>query len=179
MSEELDPTAHSRTRRRWLEAGLVLAIVSGLGAVLRLGADGRSQRSCQSNLKQAALAMFQYSRDYDERYPLGDWQQALLPYTKSTTVFSCSQGRPFAMHRGVVGRQMSSIYDVRAPMFFESTLGQINALDDGSHWPAQGVHRTGITQPFGSHVAALDGSVRLSLSKPDFVLAPKPSSLWK
>lgn len=156
------------------EVGLVLVAVSGLGAVLRLGADGRSQRSCQSNLKQAALAMFQYSRDYDERYTLANWQQALLPYAKSNTVFFCSQGNPFAMHKGAVGRQMSDIHDTQAPMLFESTLGQLNALDNGSHWPAKGVHRMGTMQPFGSHWAAFDGPTHFALSKPNFALAPRP-----
>ena len=171
MSEELNSTAPARTRRRWLEAGLVLAVVSGLGAVLRLGADGRSQRSCQSNLKQVMLAMLQYNRDYDERYPLANWQPVLLPYAKSERLFFCFEGKPFAMHRGIVARGMSDIHDTKAPMLFESTLVQLNALDDGSHWPAPGVHRAGFRQPLGSHVAALDGSVRLSLSKPDFTLA--------
>ncbi len=59
---------------------------------------------CQSNLKQIALAVFQYSQDYDERYPLVEvhdapisatrslgWADALQPYLKSTRVFQCPE----------------------------------------------------------------------------------------
>ena len=57
---------------------------------------------CQSNLKQVALGVFQYTQDYDEKYPIvkvntagitgsnpWGWADALQPYLKSTAVFHC------------------------------------------------------------------------------------------
>ncbi len=57
---------------------------------------------CQSNLKQVALGMFQYTQDYDEKYPIvkgsdtgcgyassWGWADALQPYLKSTSIYHC------------------------------------------------------------------------------------------
>ncbi len=57
---------------------------------------------CQTNLKQLGLAMFQYTQDYDEKYPLvkvnekgvsisnpWGWADALQPYVPSSTVYHC------------------------------------------------------------------------------------------
>ncbi len=59
---------------------------------------------CPSNLKQISLGIFQYTQDYDEKYPpvnLNDtnismekplgWADALFPYLKSHQLFWCSQ----------------------------------------------------------------------------------------
>jgi prepilin-type processing-associated H-X9-DG protein len=58
--------------------------------------------SCQSNLKQVSLGVFQYTQDWDEKYPptnlkdtnineknpLG-WADTLFPYLKSHQIFWC------------------------------------------------------------------------------------------
>ncbi len=57
---------------------------------------------CASNLKQVALGIFQYTQDYDEKFPIvkvhetrisgtrpWGWADALQPYLKSTAVFHC------------------------------------------------------------------------------------------
>jgi prepilin-type processing-associated H-X9-DG protein len=47
-------------------------------------------RSCQSNLKQIALGMAQYTMDYDEKYPLAKpWIDVIQPYIKSEIIFNC------------------------------------------------------------------------------------------
>jgi prepilin-type processing-associated H-X9-DG protein len=54
-------------------------------------------RSCQSNLKQVALALTQYQYDYDERYPAVaisptspyGWADAIQPYLKDTRLLQC------------------------------------------------------------------------------------------
>jgi len=65
--------------------------------------DLRSQ--CQSNLKQIALAVKQYTTDYDNRFPLVavnpppspaagvpyGWADALQPYLKSAQIYQCAK----------------------------------------------------------------------------------------
>ncbi len=64
--------------------------------------SGSKSPSCQSNLKQIALGVFQYTQDYDERYPIVEvndshvssdnphgWADALQPYLKSTQLYQC------------------------------------------------------------------------------------------
>ncbi len=52
------------------------------------------QSSCASNMKQMALAMTQYTQDYDDchvpAYTVNwNWQQLTLPYIKTSNVFVC------------------------------------------------------------------------------------------
>ncbi len=45
---------------------------------------------CQSNLKQIALGIAQYSQDYDEKLPLArNWTDELFPYLKNEKIFDC------------------------------------------------------------------------------------------
>lgn len=87
-----------------IELLVVIAIISILAAIL-FPVFGRAREnarrtSCQSNLKQIALGVKQYTLDYDERFPLDvvsgtagvspfGWADALLPYTKSTQILQC------------------------------------------------------------------------------------------
>jgi prepilin-type N-terminal cleavage/methylation domain-containing protein/prepilin-type processing-associated H-X9-DG protein len=59
-----------------IEILVVIVIISLLAAILfpvfnRVRENAR-RASCQSNLKQIALAVTQYTQDYDERYPMGE-----------------------------------------------------------------------------------------------------------
>jgi prepilin-type processing-associated H-X9-DG protein len=64
--------------------------------------DGNRHYSCTSNLKQIGLAVFQYSQDWDEKFPIVNvkdaaideknplgWADALFPYTKTQRLFWC------------------------------------------------------------------------------------------
>lgn len=84
---------------------LCLMAVIPLGMLLFPGALRATKAKddpCQSNLKQLGLAIFQYTQDYDEKYPIikvssagisntnpWGWADALQPYLKSTAVFHC------------------------------------------------------------------------------------------
>jgi hypothetical protein len=60
-------------RRKWDVLGAMLALVIGGGLIgwnRRIIQQDKEQRTCMSQLRQAGLAMYQYIRDYDEKYPL-------------------------------------------------------------------------------------------------------------
>jgi prepilin-type N-terminal cleavage/methylation domain-containing protein/prepilin-type processing-associated H-X9-DG protein len=81
-----------------IELLVVIAIIAILAAIL-FPVFGRAREnarrsSCQSNLKQIALGIKQYTQDYDERFPMwsastNGWSYAIQPYVKSTQVLQC------------------------------------------------------------------------------------------
>jgi len=86
-----------------IELLVVIAIIAILAAILfpvfARAREKARQASCQSNLKQMALAARMYSQDYDERVvpmwtwgagPGRDWFQWILyPYVKNYNLFEC------------------------------------------------------------------------------------------
>lgn len=85
---------------------VVIAIIAILAAILfpvfARARENARRSSCQSNLKQLALGMTQYTQDYDEKYPALGWHNccgsgwyyrywgsAIQPYIKSTQIFAC------------------------------------------------------------------------------------------
>lgn len=85
-----------------IELLVVIAIIALLAAILfpvfARARENARRSSCQSNLKQVGLGIAQYTQDYDERMPnlgtddyapTGYWQAAIMPYIKSTQLFSC------------------------------------------------------------------------------------------
>ena len=93
-----------------IELLVVIAIIAILAAILfpvfaRAREKGR-QASCESNLKQIALAGAMYSADYDGNfvaYYLGpnanfttpdySWRSQLVPYIKNAQIFQCASYR--------------------------------------------------------------------------------------
>lgn len=99
-----------------IELLVVIAIIAILAAILfpvfARARENARRASCQSNLKQIALGVFQYTQDYDEKMPilyadldgasgyqapadgasapydLG-WAKLLDPYLKSSQIFQC------------------------------------------------------------------------------------------
>ncbi len=93
-----------------IELLVVIAIVGLLAAILfpvfaKVREDGR-RTTCQSNLKQLALAFLAYAQDNGERLPAqtgdwqpdpvknhnaitNDWELKLLPYTKTREIARC------------------------------------------------------------------------------------------
>lgn len=84
-----------------IELLVVIAIIAILAAILfPVFAQAREkarQTACLSNTKQMALAVIQYTSDYDELLPVignnaqcrGRWQWQLYPYVKNPDVFTC------------------------------------------------------------------------------------------
>ena len=86
-----------------IELLVVIAIIAILAAILfpvfARARENARRSSCQSNFKQIALGIAQYTQDYDERYPnilaasatnpgIG-WALAVQPYLKSEQIFQC------------------------------------------------------------------------------------------
>ena len=76
-----------------IELLVVIAIIAILAAIL-FPVFGRAREnarraSCQSNLKQVGLAMYQYAQDYDERLVKEYWGSEIYPYTKSREILQC------------------------------------------------------------------------------------------
>ncbi|BCM93529.1 hypothetical protein IAD21_05420 [Abditibacteriota bacterium] len=83
-----------------IELLVVIAIIAILAAILfpvfARARENARRSSCQSNLKQIGLGLFQYTQDYDERWPYRNsagnmiwWPNQIMPYLKSTQIFSC------------------------------------------------------------------------------------------
>jgi prepilin-type N-terminal cleavage/methylation domain-containing protein/prepilin-type processing-associated H-X9-DG protein len=111
-----------------IELLVVIAIIAILAAILfpvfARARENARRASCQSNLKQIALGVFQYTQDYDEKYPqsyididgaagwqtpttaTGDqgWAFTLQPYLKSIQIFQCPSETtapgPYAQYGG-------------------------------------------------------------------------------
>ncbi len=96
---------HSKRRTRTtagftlIELLVALAILAIIAAILFpvfAGVRERGRRTtCQSNLKQIALAMQQYVQDNNGTYPPNsDWGYAPYSYLKNIAVFRCSDHPP-------------------------------------------------------------------------------------
>ncbi len=92
-----------------IELLVVIAIIAILAAILfpvfAKAREKARQASCQSNLKQLALATLMYVQDYDEKFPV--WNRyvdanlqplsppaAVFPYVKNVQVYQCPSGDP-------------------------------------------------------------------------------------
>lgn len=87
-----------------IELLVVIAIIAILAAILfpvfSRARENARRASCQSNLKQIGLGIFQYIQDYDEKYPPAvgggaansgayGWAEEIQPYLKSTQILQC------------------------------------------------------------------------------------------
>jgi len=89
-----------------IELLVVIAIIAILAAILfpvfARARENARRSSCQSNLKQIGLGVFQYIQDYDEKFPMAvtgststtsqppvGWADSVQPYLKSTQIYQC------------------------------------------------------------------------------------------
>lgn len=102
-----------------IELLVVIAIIAILASILfpafARARENARRASCQSNLKQLALGIFQYSADYDDRLIMVSngpdyWQTILDPYLKSSQVWRCPSSPAYDAATALTGTVDSSIY---------------------------------------------------------------------
>jgi len=104
-----------------IELLVVIAIIAILAAILfpvfARAREKARQSSCQSNLKQAGLAILMYVQDYDERLMYGwhiyscssTWEGMVMPYVANEQIFACPSGLNISGISG--GGNYSWVYD--------------------------------------------------------------------
>jgi prepilin-type N-terminal cleavage/methylation domain-containing protein/prepilin-type processing-associated H-X9-DG protein len=101
-----------------IELLVVIAIIAILAAILfpvfAKAREKARQSSCQSNLKQIALAAIQYYQDFDEKTVLGYdagrlWSDLLMPYMKSTQLLVCPSANYGVNSYGINSQSMSGV----------------------------------------------------------------------
>ncbi len=115
LTDATGPGARELLRQRGrraftlIELLVVISIIAILAAILfpvfSRARENARRSACLSNSKQIALAVAQYTQDYDEtlvsyRYRPSSyygWQVALMPYIKSTQVFVCPSARKVSL----------------------------------------------------------------------------------
>jgi prepilin-type processing-associated H-X9-DG protein len=72
--------------------------------------DKARAASCESNLKQLALAEMMYVQDYDSHFPrAGEYHKLIFPYVKNEMVFQCPVGGTYAMNSKLSGLELKTI----------------------------------------------------------------------
>lgn len=126
--------------------------------------ENARRSSCQSNLKQLALAVKQFEQDHDEKFPTGttmaQWKPQLTPYLGGAggdKLFVCPShtgaGESYEVNPALSGVNEATIDDISGtPMFYE---------------PQSGLHLD------GSSMAFADGHVKWFRESQAQALAPK------
>lgn len=174
-------------------AALGVIIVVGAGVMFYEAAQRQLRavqtKNCQINLKIIGLAMLQYNRDYDEKYPLAErWADSLKPYAVGTSkpnreeafakMFHCpTTGSFYSYNRNLETVTMEQVVPFeRETLVIEVVTGQTkpNLSGGGELWPSSPIHETAGTR--GNHVLFADGHVELTTSKPAFRSFMTPTS---
>ncbi len=123
--------------------------------------ESAREAASQSNLRQLALGITQYTQDHDERMPDADkWVDEIMPYVKSEAIFydpSAPAGEKwsYAYNRTLSHQSLAALEDpAQTAMLFESTAGVKNASDTGQSVPRPGRHLG------GTDYAQADGHVK-------------------
>jgi prepilin-type N-terminal cleavage/methylation domain-containing protein/prepilin-type processing-associated H-X9-DG protein len=165
-----------RTGFTLIELLVVIAIIAILASILfpvfARARENARRSSCSSNLKQLGLGVMMYVQDYDEKYPMGyynqnsatpqGWQQIVLPYVKSNQVYLCpsSTVTPSDPGTGNYGANWLifpnmewSADSVVSMSSIASTASVYMLMDSGSHLLQPKPQSTSST-PYGSSVTA-------------------------
>lgn len=189
-SERLPTPTRGWSPPRDVVIGTCLCVVMGLitFAVVQPARQKRMRTACMSNLRQIVLAMKQYTRDYDERFPLVfadndrsrrfdnvsdlGWAEALYPYIKNYQVYQCPAEPNSADWRdGLRAGYCDFFYNARLAPFREFNIEFYSeVIVYGDHTPgsadnhlspARGLDPVAATRHFeGANYAFVDGHVK-------------------
>ncbi len=136
-----------------IELLVVIAIIAILAAILfpvfARARENARRASCQSNLKQIGLGVMQYTQDYDERYPMrqynnsaigiaNSWRRTTYPYTKSSQLFSCpSNSSNSRLADDSSDGSITALGDPSAPRFNRSYGSNSTAVNIGGDTPME------------------------------------------
>jgi prepilin-type N-terminal cleavage/methylation domain len=134
------PTNAAAAAFTLIELLVVIAIIAILASILfpvfAKAREKARQTACLSNCKQMALAIQQYTQDYDETLPWaqqedgGAWNLLIYPYVMNDDVYRCpSDDNPVSM-AGTGGKKLSYLpnYAVLSPnRFAPLTLADFDA----------------------------------------------------
>ncbi len=130
--------------------------------------ENAERSSSQSNLKQLALGVIQYTQDHDEKMPdAASWGDEILPFVHTEALFrdpSAPAGEKwsYAYNSTLSGVALAKLDSpAQTVMLFESNAGAKNASDTGRSVPKPGRHNGGTDYAFADgHVIWLrDGVV--------------------
>lgn len=184
------PSTRSWKPLRDLLVGAVLSAVAAV-AVFGLLAPMRHQRmqsGCLSNLRQIALGMKQYVRDYDEKFPLVytdhdhsgafdsvreiGWGQILQPYMKNEWILQCpAEPNEPDFRDSKQADYCDYFYNARLAAVGESRIDYVsnvicfgdNKTGSAANWvsPARSLDREAAMRHFrGANYAYVDGHVK-------------------
>jgi len=163
-----------------IELLVVIAIIAILAAILfpvfTQARKRGQQTACTSNMRQIAIALRQYSADYDGRAPECDdtkadgsgwWWVILHKYTNSDGVFVCPAWTPTAPpadHAADAGlRAPRTIGGIRG------TYGWNEGLDDLPEHKLSGKATDGVSWNASTLAAVADGYNGFHVYKPDHI----------
>ncbi len=149
-------------RRRWSVPKVLLAVIGLATAFALFFPVMEPPRSlvtaCLSNIKQLATAAHIYLADHDDRFPLENWSDAMMPYTKNEDMLTCTENSPggygYAMNFAVVGKVYGAP-DMNMTVLFFETEARARNLVMNLAGRADAKHKERF-----SHVAYCDGSAR-------------------
>jgi prepilin-type N-terminal cleavage/methylation domain-containing protein/prepilin-type processing-associated H-X9-DG protein len=172
-------TTFHRSAFTLIELLVVIAIIAILAAILfpvfARARENARRASCQSNLKQIGIAAMMYTQDYDERLPYyslaptGYWENAILPYTKSTQIYDCPS-------RSLVNQRA---YGMNYPNMDHPAMAQIGSpaetvyimdanINDGGACGVTGPYGSDPQQCYFAHVNYPRQTSYQYISRPDF-----------
>ena len=151
-----------------IELLVVIAIIAILAAILfpvfQKVRENARRTACLSNTKQIALAVIQYSQDYDEKCPGGidgygggqgpgaeggsGWGGQVYAYVKSTGVFLCPDDSTNAGTNGAYGSAHISSYGLNSNLSLGvSYKGDQNGYNEGACTQSDSVSLAAISSP--------------------------------
>ena len=176
---------------------LAVVAVVAIGAAILFPIPCRSREnarrsSCQSNLKQIGLAFAQYTKDYDDKFPLlnnvpGVDRAPLVPYFNDYDIFQCPSARSHAanttdyfVNARLAGADKTKIANPNAHVDFvilsgdgaddQASPAQLTSLPNG--WRAD-ENSPAWRHLDGANYLFIDGHVKWF--RPDKITLDKPS----